>query len=366
MLQTNRKRAVPVFLAVGLAASGAAACGGEPPQAGKARAEKPAQPVEPGSRPLALIKPKSKDQLYDPKADADKQVAAATAKAGRDSKRVLVMFGGDWCGWCHKLHQLFESDKEIRTLLSEEYELVLVDTAAPHAQELLKKCKGDLPSVGYPFLAVLDADGQVVTRQKTDPLEEGDHHDPKKVKEFLARWTVPKQDAQQVLDAALARAASEDKMVFVHLGAPWCGWCHRLENFLARKEVTEPLGRDFVEVKIDIDRMNGGRELSQRLRPQESGGIPWFAFLDAKGKTLATSDGPKGNIGYPAAPEEIEHFLNMIRKNAKRIEPAQVDALKAVLQGEAAKIEAARAAAGPAPKALPLRPIKPAPASSGS
>ena len=44
------------------------------------------------------------------------------------NKRVLLMFGGDWCGWCHKLHDLFAKDNEIRRLLSYEYELVMVDT----------------------------------------------------------------------------------------------------------------------------------------------------------------------------------------------------------------------------------------------
>ena len=43
------------------------------------------------------------------------------------------MFGGDWCGWCHKLHELFTSDAEIRKILSYEYVLVMVDTEAPGA-----------------------------------------------------------------------------------------------------------------------------------------------------------------------------------------------------------------------------------------
>ena len=66
--------------------------------------------------------------------------------------------------------------------------------------------------------------GKVVTAQRTDPLEEGDHHDPIKMKEFLTKWVAPSRDAREVLGTALTRAASEDKQVLLHFGAPWCGW----------------------------------------------------------------------------------------------------------------------------------------------
>ena len=85
--------------------------------------------------------------------------------------------------------------------------------------------------IGYPFLAVLDGDGKIVTAQRTDPLEEGDHHDPAKVKEFLTKWVAPRADAKTVLDAAVAKAAADDKLIFLHFGAPSCGWCHKLEEF---------------------------------------------------------------------------------------------------------------------------------------
>src|SRR5262245_923438 len=59
--------------------------------------------------------------IYDVKADAKAEVAAALARAARENKRVLVMFGGNWCGWCHKLHAVFRENDDIRTLLRNEY-----------------------------------------------------------------------------------------------------------------------------------------------------------------------------------------------------------------------------------------------------
>jgi thioredoxin-related protein len=297
--------------------------------------------------PLALAAPqdqsKAKEEpkkppLYDTKADAQAQVDVATAAAKRDHSRVLVMFGFEGCGWCHRLHALFAQNPEIRKLLHDEYVRVQVDIQAPHAAELLKTCKAALSEeelkkgIGYPFLAVLDGAGKVVTAQRTDPLEEGDHHDPAKVKEFLAKWVAPPTDARPVLDAALAQAAADDKRVFLHFGAPWCGWCHKLDDFLARPEIAAIVNRDYVDVKIDIDRMGNGKGVLAEYRKGDAGGIPWFVILDGKGKVLVTSDGPKGNIGYPAEVHEIEHFLVMLKQTARRIEPAQFEQIETTLR----------------------------------
>ncbi|MDB5353196.1 MAG: thioredoxin domain protein [Planctomycetota bacterium] len=283
---------------------------------------------------------KAKASIYDAKADARELVKAATTIAGRDSQRVLVMFGGDWCGWCHKLHTLFKTDKDIRKILSEDYQLVMVDTKARNAEALLAECQGDLKSVGYPFLAVLDADGKILTRQKTDPLEEGEHHDPKKVKAFLEEWAPPKVSAAKVVEAALVRASSEDKRIFLHFGAPWCGWCHKLDGFLAREDVAKILGKDFVDVKIDVDRMIGGKDVEAQYRKNVQGGIPWFAFLDAKGEEIANANGPKGNIGYPATAEEIAHFVSMLKKAARKMDAGDIEAIEKALKAEGEKLEA--------------------------
>jgi thioredoxin-related protein len=273
-----------------------------------------------------------KGSIYNPNLDAREQVKTAGVIASRDNQRILVMFGGDWCGWCHKLHELFKSDREIRKILLEDYKLVMVDTKAPNAEALQKECQGDLKDVGYPFLAVLSADGKVLKAQKTDPLEEGDHHDPKKVREFLTEWAPAKQTAAQVVEAGIAKAASEDKLVFLHFGAPWCGWCHKLDEFLAREDIAGVFGKEYVDVKVDVDRMVGGKEVEAKYRKNPNEGIPWFVVLDAKAEALANADGPKGNIGYPAAPEEIAHFIAVLKKTAKKLDAKEFEAIEAALK----------------------------------
>ena len=61
----------------------------------------------------------SRPAIYDESADGAKQIADALVVAKKENKRVLLQFGANWCGWCHKLHKLFESDTAIAVRLKE-------------------------------------------------------------------------------------------------------------------------------------------------------------------------------------------------------------------------------------------------------
>jgi thioredoxin-related protein len=288
-----------------------------------------------------------KPPIYNSTLDARVQLEQAVARAKRDNSRVLVMFGFEGCSWCHKLHALFRENADIRKLLCNEYVLVMVDTESPHASELIKECKASLSKddlekgVGFPFLAVFGGDGKIVTAQRTEPLEEGKGHDPDRVKTFLTHNAVPKVNARIVLESALARAGKEDKRVFLHFGAPWCGWCHRLDDFLAQPEIASVIGTDYIDVKIDVDRMDNGKDVLETHCKKQSG-IPWTVILDARGKDLANSDGPKGNIGFPYEPEEIEHFVGMLKQTARKLNATQIEQVGEALRKSRSEIEQQR------------------------
>jgi hypothetical protein len=55
--------------------------------------------------------------IYNEDADGGKQIAEALTVAKKENKRVLLQFGANWYGWCHKLHKLCESDVEIAAKL---------------------------------------------------------------------------------------------------------------------------------------------------------------------------------------------------------------------------------------------------------
>lgn len=129
----------------------------------------------------------SRPAIYDESADGAKQIAEALTLASKENKRVLLQFGANWCGWCHKLHKLFGTDAEIASRLKDSYVVVLVDVNNGHNEETNKRY--GRPTVhGLPVIVVLGADGKQLVTQDTGELEQGDHHDPKKVLAFLNQW----------------------------------------------------------------------------------------------------------------------------------------------------------------------------------
>ncbi len=140
---------------------------------------------------IAADAPKgSRPNIYDESLDGQKQIDDAMAQAKKDNKRILIQFGANWCGWCHKLHKLFETDKPVSDELKADYVLILVDVNNGHNKDLMTKYAAD--RLGLPSLVVLDAEGKHVTTKNTAELEEGDHHSPEKVLAFLKQWAPSK------------------------------------------------------------------------------------------------------------------------------------------------------------------------------
>jgi thioredoxin-related protein len=294
-------------------------------------------------------------KVYDEQADARQQIDAAVGEARRDNKRVLVVFGGNWCGWCVKLHKLFDENADIGQLLLYEYATawIDVDRLEKHA-DLAKQYSKLIDDHGVPYLAVLAADGTVLGTQDSGELEDGDQHDPEKVLAFLKNWAVAPPDAEKLLAEAQAIASATDKSVFVQCSTPTCGWCRRLDKFWSEQAAL--LDRDYVPVKIDVVRMKQGRDVAARLGFKQKSGVPWSAIVDAKGSVLATSDGAQGNIGYPAEPAEIAHFVSMLTKTARHNNSDDIARIEAALKEAGLKLHRSAAAA----------PVEPPGAAAGS
>lgn len=130
--------------------------------------------------------------LYDESADGSKQIADALVTAKKEGKNVLLQFGANWCGWCHKLHNLCDTDKAIAAKLKSDYVVVLIDVNKNHNQAT--DAKYGHPTVhGLPVIVVLNADGKQLTTKDSGELEEGDHHSPAKVLAFLNDWAPKRQ-----------------------------------------------------------------------------------------------------------------------------------------------------------------------------
>jgi thiol-disulfide isomerase/thioredoxin len=298
----------------------------------------PASPAK--SAEAAKAKP-----VYDEAADARTQIANALRAAKSSNRRVLIQWGGNWCPWCLRLHDLMTEDKAIARVLHYEYDVVHVDCHKPNGknEDLAASYKADVAKDGYPYLTVLDGDGKVLVNQETSALEVKDAagasvgvkagHDAGRVLAFLEANKAPQRDAKYVIEKGFGEARASGRMAFVHFGAPSCPWCLRLDAWLAKPEVASLLAKDFVDVKIDTERDAEGQALLDEHRHgDKKGGIPWLEVLGENGQAIITSDGPKGNIGFPSEPEEIAHFETMLKKGAKRLTQQDIETLLASLR----------------------------------
>jgi len=125
--------------------------------------------------------------IYPDGAQATQDIATALARAGKEKKRVLLDFGGNWCGDCQVL-EIYFHDPANWKLLQQNYVLVPVNIGR-YDQNLDIAAKYGVPvEKGVPALAVLDTNGQVVYSQRNREFEAMQKVDPAAVTQFLLRW----------------------------------------------------------------------------------------------------------------------------------------------------------------------------------
>ena len=97
---------------------------------------------------------------------------------------------------------------------------------------------------------------------------------------------------------------------------------------MVRETVAPILNKDFVTLKIDVDRTIGGNEVFEILTKGQSSGLPWIAILNPDGSVVADSFGPDGNnIGSPYTDEEIAYFEVMMKESARNMTPSDITTL---------------------------------------
>lgn len=136
-----------------------------------------------------LVAQNNKTKLYNPDADAKTDIAAAIALADSIGKNVLLQIGGNWCPWCIRFNRFCISDKEIDTLLQNNYIIVHINYSNENKNLEVLKSLGYPQRFGFPVLVILDGKGNRMHTQDTGLLELGDSYDRKKVITFLYNWT---------------------------------------------------------------------------------------------------------------------------------------------------------------------------------
>jgi len=137
--------------------------------------------------PARLQQPVSLDnEIYPSGADARAEVKHAVAET-KGYKRVLVVFGANWCYDCHVLDLAFHRS-DLAAVLQKDYELVHVDVGrGDKNQDLMQQYHVPMKR-GIPAIAVLDSTGTLLFSQENGEFENARSLAPEDLLQFLNKW----------------------------------------------------------------------------------------------------------------------------------------------------------------------------------
>lgn len=128
-------------------------------------------------------------KLYDPTADADKDLEQAIKKAKAEKKHVLIQAGGNWCSWCIEFARFAKADRNIDSVMSASYVWYHLNWSKENTNNKLL-AKYDYPQrFGFPVFIILNSKGERIHTQNSAYLEDGKKsYDKMKVQDFLEMW----------------------------------------------------------------------------------------------------------------------------------------------------------------------------------
>jgi thiol:disulfide interchange protein DsbD len=127
-----------------------------------------------------------------------------------------------------------------------------------------------------------------------------------------AEKTAPAGYFKNQLEAGLALAREQNKMVLVNFTGYACTNCHWMKaNMFTRPEIQAAL-RDFVIVDLFTDGTDADSEKNQKLEDQRFGtaSIPFYAILDANQNVVAT---------FPQLTRNPQEFLGFLQTKPKAL-----------------------------------------------
>ena len=145
------------------------------------------------------------------------------------------------------------------------------------------------------------------------------------------------ESAETILKNACSLAAKENKNVFIIFHASWCGWCHKMDSSMNDKICKKFFDDNYIVRHLVVQESKnkknlenpGAMDLLVKLNGGDQG-IPFWLVFDKNGKLVADSQirtGGEGldkkgrNSGCPAAPEEVEYFLTVLKKTSRITDP---------------------------------------------
>ena len=140
------------------------------------------------SSPSRLQQPlDTSKEIYVPGINARAEITYALNLATQQHKRVLVVFGANWCYDCHVLDRAFHRP-DIEAVLKPYYEVVHVDVGqGDKNQDIMQQYHVPMAK-GIPAIAVLDSNGTLLYAQQGGEFEKARVLGPEDVLAFLNKW----------------------------------------------------------------------------------------------------------------------------------------------------------------------------------
>ena len=137
-------------------------------------------------------------EIYPAPDQAKADLAAALKTAAQTHKRVLIDFGGNWCGDCQVLDIYMHNAENLR-ILDDNYVLVHVNVG--HMDENLDIANQyQVPLTrGVPAIAVLSEKGKLLYSQKGGEFESMRRMESSAVTTFLVQWKPSKEGCSAVM-----------------------------------------------------------------------------------------------------------------------------------------------------------------------
>jgi len=133
------------------------------------------------------------DKPYNENQDLRADLNHAIQRAEKENKHVLAQFGGNWCPWCIRFHQMVYGAPVIDSLVMAGYIYILLNVSQDKKKRdySLFREFGYPNRFGYPVFVILDGTGKQLHIQDSGILEhcQARGYDTTKVATFLKMWS---------------------------------------------------------------------------------------------------------------------------------------------------------------------------------
>ncbi|MDB5201746.1 MAG: hypothetical protein JWQ27_1155 [Ferruginibacter sp.] len=129
-------------------------------------------------------------KLYNPDANAEKDLAAAIKKAKAEKKYVLIQGGGNWCKWCIEFARMAKADPQLDSVINAGFVWYHLNWSKENQNKKVFAKLGYPQRFGFPVFIILNEKGERIHTQNSEYLEDGkSSYNKAKVQAFLEMWS---------------------------------------------------------------------------------------------------------------------------------------------------------------------------------